>query len=50
MQLMYATVEHLTTSTCFVKNRILAKEDDEFATPLVVIVTHLAEILNNRVI
>jgi hypothetical protein len=28
MQLMYATVEYLTTSTAFVKNRLLAREDD----------------------
>lgn len=32
------------------KNRLLSREDDEFATPLVIIVTHLAEILSNRVI
>jgi hypothetical protein len=47
---MYATVEYLTSSASFVKNRLLSREGDEFATPLVVIVTHLSEILNSRII
>jgi hypothetical protein len=48
---MYATVEYLTSkNTKFVRNRLLSKEGDEFASPLVVIVTHLSEILNNKII
>jgi DNA mismatch repair ATPase MutS len=50
IQLMYATVEYLTNSTNFVKNRLLTKEDDEFTAPLVFIVTHLSEILNSKII
>ena len=49
--MIYATVEYLTNKNpYFLINRILTHPLDEFKNPLVVIVTHLSEILNSKII